>query len=255
MNYNTVYFSPTHTTKRVVEAIGVEMGTCKHHDITLPEQRSKTLSFDTEDVVIFGLPVYSGRIPAFIEDYFRSIQGNQTRCVIVVVYGNRDYEDALLELKDIVIQNGFVPVAAAAFIGEHSFTDEVAKNRPDADDIRECRAFANSIDFDAVGILTVNGKYPYKERKASSPMALAMGPEINDQCQKCGLCVEECPAGALALNGHIMVDKSLCIKCHNCVKTCPFEAITYDDRIVPIRDWLIENFKESKAPEFFYMRG
>ena len=43
---------------------------------------------------------------------------SQTPAVLVVVYGNRAYDDALLELSDIATGAGFVPLAAGAFVGE-----------------------------------------------------------------------------------------------------------------------------------------
>ncbi len=55
--------------------------------------------------------------------------------IAVVVYGNRNYDDALIELKDILESDGFKVVAGAAFIGEHSFSKTLAKNRPDEKDM------------------------------------------------------------------------------------------------------------------------
>lgn len=37
-----------------------------------------------------------------------------TPAIAVCVYGNRDYDDALIELKDAIEANGFKTVAAAA---------------------------------------------------------------------------------------------------------------------------------------------
>lgn len=63
----------------------------------------------------------------------------------VVVYGNRDYEDALLELHDILSENGFVVVAAGAFVARHSIFPDVAAGRPDRDDLDRMAEFAERV--------------------------------------------------------------------------------------------------------------
>ena len=70
------------------------------------------------DLLLIGVPVYMGRVPALIHEWLVSLRLHQTPTVCVVVYGNRVYEDALLELTDIVRGCGGIPIAGGAFIGE-----------------------------------------------------------------------------------------------------------------------------------------
>ena len=95
--------------------------------------------------------------------------------VIVAVYGNRAYEDALIEMKDVVTELGFKPVAAGAFVGEHSFANEefkIANGRPDADDLDQAAAFGKNIAEKLAGVssseldaIEVPGDRPYKDRR------------------------------------------------------------------------------------------
>lgn len=65
-----------------------------------------------------------------------------------VMYGNREYEDALLELNNIVVEAGFQPVAGGAFIDEHSFENDstpIAKGRPDIKDLQKATEFGRTI--------------------------------------------------------------------------------------------------------------
>jgi len=66
---NTMYFSSTDTTKKVVCGIGNKIleninrkTTINNIDFTLPGVREKIVSFTEEDVVIIGVPVYAGRV-------------------------------------------------------------------------------------------------------------------------------------------------------------------------------------------------
>lgn len=249
-----LYFSPTSTTKKAVKTIASTLSSdFINHDITLVHNRKTLPSFTNEDLLVIGVPVYAGRIPLIINDYIHSLKGNQTPVVLVGVYGNRDYDDALLELKDILSSNGFIPVAAGAFIGEHSYTNLVGTNRPDDQDVIILKAFAKDIDdllnhpnIDKLE-LKVKGNYPYKELKTRPPL----GPVVSDQCTLCNACVDVCPSGALSLDQQILVDEQLCIQCCACVKTCSEQAISFKERIGDFEKFLIANCSERKEPEVF----
>ena len=257
INYKTnlLYFSPSGTTKSVLHGIakGMELDILEH-DLTLLNNRKPILNYRKDDLLILGLPVYSGRIPEITESVIKKISGDGTPAIIVAVYGNRDFDDALLEMKDILNDRGFNTIAGAAFIGEHSFTDKVAKGRPDFQDIKIANDFGKDIlkllkDRDPSSIkLSVPGNYPYKERKPSQPL----GPTIDENCTLCGKCVENCPVGALSKKGKIEVDEDICIKCNRCRLWCPEDAITFGGYASNIKKFLMENCSERKNPEIFW---
>jgi len=58
-----------------------------------------------------------GRVPALLMEWLQTIKAQKTPVVCVVVYGNKVYDDALLELKNIMTKCGCKPVACAAYIG------------------------------------------------------------------------------------------------------------------------------------------
>lgn len=224
-----LYFSATGTTAKIVKEIAKGIGEpVKEYDLTLPANRERKLSFDSDNLVIVGVPVYSGRVPGILADYLSGIKGNNTRAVFIVVYGNRDYDDALLELKDIMEKNGFIGVAAGAFIGEHSYTSKVAAGRPDEDDLqtaikfgRDIKAKLNTKNHDlSTTKLIVKGKFPYKEIKSAPPIA----PETDDICINCGACAENCPTQAIDYSNFKDIDAAKCVKCCSCIKKCPVSA-------------------------------
>ncbi len=94
--------------------------------------------------MVIGAPVYVRRLPLNAVKRFKRLWANDTKAFVVVVYGNRNYEDALLELVDLSQELGFIPIAAAAFIGEHSFITRelpIAAGRPDEDDLEKAIEF------------------------------------------------------------------------------------------------------------------
>ena len=116
-----VYFSPTGTTRKVVATVAKHIAralnaTRGEYDFTLPEARTAPLTFADDELVVFGTPVYAGRVPNVLLPYLATIAGNGALAVPVTVFGNRNYDDALVELRDILARGGLYPVAAAAFV-------------------------------------------------------------------------------------------------------------------------------------------
>lgn len=256
---NLVYFSATGTTARVLNAIGAGLGgDIREYDITHAYSRRQGIEFGAEDLVVVGVPVYGGRVPDFLTEYLTRVRGTQTPAALVVVYGNRDYDDALLELKDIMEAAGFIGIAAGAFIGEHSYTRLVATGRPDQQDLQVARDFgsrvvkilANAKDTGRWPPLSVKGNFPYKERGAKHDAI----PHISPDCIECGMCAESCPMQAISWTDFHDIDGAKCIKCCRCVKVCPVQAVSLEDeRVERVRQMLIKNHSQvRREPEMFY---
>ncbi len=257
-NVNLLYFSATDTTKKVIRNIAKGINNdFIEYNLTLPSNRQQCLNFTSKDLVIIGVPVYAGRVPKFLSEYLANIKGDNTPAVYVAVYGNRHYDDALLELKNIMENNRFIGVAGGAFIGEHSYTTKLATGRPDRMDLEIARNFGTEIkdklskyqDILLLPKIEVKGNYPYKERKRSYPMV----PETRDVCIKCGICAANCPMGAIDFNNFEDIDQRKCIKCSSCVKKCPVSAksINHPD-FIKITQYLIDNFSIVRhEPELF----
>jgi hypothetical protein len=95
----------------IAEGIGMPF---RKYDMTLPAgRRTFNEQFSEEDLVIVGLPVYVGRIPMCLDDLYAQLIGHSTQAIAVVVYGNREYNDALIELKMELESHGFNVRSAA----------------------------------------------------------------------------------------------------------------------------------------------
>lgn len=266
---NAMYFSATGTTKKVVCEIANKIlnnidKTITIHtiDFTLPEARKESVAFTKNDVVIIGVPVYAGRVPNVLLKYLNSAKGNGALAVAVVVYGNRNYDDALIELIDILELNDFKIIGAAAFIGEHSFSKILAKDRPDQKDMAIVNDFADKIytkiaTEDKFQSIVVNGNKPYRKyymprNKEGIPVDIRkVTPKTNSNCINCKLCVSICPMGSID-NNDVSKLNGICIKCGACIKRCPTNAKYYDDKdYLRHKEELEIDFSCRKQPELF----
>ena len=253
MALHMFYFSPTGTTRRVVEAIAAGVGDPATHirDCTLDRSASPSV-LSVGDLMIVGLPVYGGRIPVQAESALRALQGNGAACIVAAVYGNRAYEDALLETADLLEAGGFRIIAAGTFIGEHSFDRRLANNRPDQDDLAAAASFGRRAgDKWRAGRWdrpALPGNRPYKERKPGAVWA----PEPGENCAGCGRCTSVCPMQIISPADFSARDPAACIHCCACAKSCPAGArLIRSAAFEKTRDWLLNNFAEPRRPEYF----
>jgi len=265
MNINSVilvYFSPTQTTERIVRSIaqGIQVDIVERLDLTPPEARVREFERMLDELIIIGAPVYSGRIPREAVRRLRRLKGNGTPAGVVVVYGNRAYDDALLELRDLVAELGFRPVAGGAFIGEHSYdreTTPIASGRPDAQDLETAKGFGELIrekmremrTLDERPSLQVPGSFPYQEWDPPSDISPVTD---ESQCTLCGTCARVCPTAAITVRDTVMTDQDTCVLCSACVKKCPTGARAWENPSMKrAAQWLSTNCHERKEPEIF----
>jgi len=225
---NLVYFSPTGSTQSVLRAIvrGMDIEIVEY-DVTDYSRKDIKLHFGAEDFVLFGYPVYSGRVPETFRERLEGVKGQDSPAVLIATYGNREYEDALLEMKNLASENGFRVIGAAAVVTEHSVIRSVAAGRPDAQDIALIAEFSAKLKrkIEEVSIkecakeLSVPGNAKYRKYRK-----IPMTPVASVACTACGLCAKKCPAGAIDARTPRMTDKGKCIGCMRCVRICPPKA-------------------------------
>ena len=241
------HFSPTGGTKKVADAIarGVSMPVC---EVDLTGDVS-AMDLTPGENLMAVVPVYAGRVPGIALERLSKIRGNGQKAVAVVVYGNREYDDALLETKNALEANGFSVAAAGAFIAEHSIVRSVAAGRPDAEDVEIATEFGRKVmqKLDALGSVEVPGNRPYAQHPPTP-----FHPSANESCVKCGLCAGKCPTGAISPEEPRTCDGDLCINCLRCVQVCPLQCRSMPEQFMAwITDMLSKNAAGYKKPVIF----
>lgn len=224
MKVYAIYFSPTGATERVALAIAgamaaevVSMNLCDR------DTDASALDLSTEDVCILAAPAFGGRIPVASVERFRKLAGNGGKAVLVATYGNREYEDTMVELADIAEACGLTVVAGISAVTEHSIAREFGAGRPNAEDLAQLQGFGKQIMVKIAEnpekAVDIPGNRPYKDFGGVS-----MVPKGNKNCVSCGACATKCPVAAIPVEAPGTTNGDLCIACMRCVSVCPVHA-------------------------------
>ena len=250
-------FSPTGGSLKIAGAIAEGTGLPRRlSDVTLPDQRAARTDFSPEALVIFAAPVYFGRVERHAVEAMAALRGQGQPAVVVANYGNRHYDDALRELRDQAVKAGFDPVAAGAFVSEHSFSTPecpMAQGRPDAQDLERAKRFGAEVMArlagGAAGPVAVPGAFPYKDY----PDVHRAPVQHEEKCTLCGLCESLCPVAAISIRDQaVNTDAQTCILCQACVKGCPEGARTDSaPGAKETREHVAPLVRERREPEVF----
>ena len=269
-NIYAVYFSPVGSTGKVTKAAAERAAALLEErtgeripvteiDFTLPEARGEKHVFGKDELVFFGTPTYAGRIPnkalPFVEDLF---EGSSTPLCAVATFGNRSYDDVLREIVSVSAKNGFTPIAAAAIVSRHVFSDIMAAGRPDDEDMEVVRALAEAAagkimdagegDLRRIDLGEPGPYYRPLGRDGEPVNFLKAKPKTdNEKCIRCGMCARKCPLGSIDKEDVTSVT-GICIKCQSCVRRCPTQAKYFDDEQMMSHLAMLEaNYAERRA--------
>ena len=253
----SLYFSPTGSSREigglVARQIAAKLG-CAFQEInyTQPKGRETAVSLDKNDVLLLAFPVYSGRMPRILAGALReSLAGGGVKAIPIAVYGNRAFDDALVEAADILAERGCETVGAIAAIAQHTFDPAIGAGRPDAEDKKRLTEFGDRLaallQSGSLPHPEIPGKRPYLEPKPLPPIS----PATSDACNYCGICAAACPAGVIDAEDEHKIRPG-CILCAACVKYCPQKAKSLPPQFLEaVRGMLAKTAVERREPELF----
>lgn len=252
MSIYSIHFSPTGGTLNVMNILSKELGPAKQIDLCNRMVDFSKYELNEDDVCLVGIPSFGGRVPGVAIERMKKMNINGAKAVAVVVYGNRAYEDTMLELKNEMESAGFHVIAAIAAIAEHSILRQFAAGRPDLDDRAVLESFMDKIKERLASdnlpeTIEVPGNFPYKPY-----FVIPLHPEAREFCFHCGMCSATCPVGAIPMYSPEKVDHDLCISCRKCVSECMFNARSVDPSLLSgLKEKLTQFASDRKENELF----
>ncbi len=247
----SLIFSPTGGTAKVTHCLTSSYEEVREYDFCVPEDELEYPDFTSFDIVFISVPSFRGRVPSLARERIKRYTGNGAKTVITAVYGNREYEDTLIELEDLAEEADFMVVAAVAAVAEHSELRALANGRPDRDDRTKLNSFSLMIkeklrrnDYSKPD---VPGSRPYKPDMADNIPPLPDG-----TCTKCIRCALSCPSGAIDRKNPASTDSTKCISCMKCISVCPSHSRRIPNETIEfLSSFLSGCFLQRKEPELF----
>lgn len=240
MEIYNIYFSPTGGTKKAADIVCRALADGRNVteiDLSVYGENYSRYQFKEGDLCVAAVPSYGGRVPAIVVERLASMSGGGAKAVLMAVYGNREFEDTLVELEDTLAAAGFVCEAAISVVAEHSIVHQYGAGRPDEEDQAELQEFAAEIKRhltragipipEESGAAWIPGNRPYKPFGVVS-----LKPRADNTCVRCGVCAARCPVQAIPTDNPSKTNWEICIACMRCRSICPIQARKLDQTVL-----------------------
>jgi ferredoxin/flavodoxin len=240
-----IYISPGKTTEKISRLLADRFTRDGHQVALLNIGRSGSRSFrevgagifNGVDLIGVGSPVFHMRafepLEAFLEEALPHAAGH-IHAFLYLTYGGITTGRAFLNLSRLLEKHGVPLIGAFKVWAPHFFNPAQYPDPAAAQTVEDfCRRASDNrfraIEWDQVRPVFSNQSrkarmiYPFTEligRLRQLPIHFD-----REKCSGCGRCVNECPAGALRLDGIPVRDRDNCLYCYRCTVVCPRKAV------------------------------
>ena len=244
-----IIFSATGRCEKVADAFCSAFDTVEKIDLSAD---CDSVKIKADQLCLIAAPVYGGCVPSPALENLAQIDGGGAQAIVMVVYGNRAYDGALAQLKLAAQQAGFTVCGGVAALAQHSLITDVAADRPDQQDVKRLKEFAQKVQtMAAEGKLNADielpGTAPQKQTN------LPVHPKATKDCAKCSLCAEKCPAKAIPMDNPQLTQNNRCITCMRCVEICPNGARQLMPKIMKIAGPIMKKVWGKHTENEFYL--
>lgn len=245
MNGALCYFSGTGNTKWIANKISDYF---KENDYNIDFFNIEYKEdFDLEninkyDFLIIGTPVYAGMEPRIVSNFLKKLpKGNNKKCIIYSTQGSNKASAAenisrIINKKgyDVFIQSSIKMTNNYYFaMGKKPTNEYITSTLKEAE--VKCK---NIVDGFIKGDKLIENTNSFKlgVSKVLSKGFIKILPKLSknmiskNDCDKCGLCVRNCPRGNITMENGRAVFHSKCMLCLRCIYLCPKNAITYKNK-------------------------
>ncbi len=241
MKCSLLFFSPTGGTEKVAKILCSSLGSeMQRYDLSDRNFHADHFAPDESGIAVIAMPSFGGRVPSVAAERLSKIKGNGMPCAVLCVYGNRAYEDTLIEMADLAKACDFRVIAAVATVAQHSIMHQYASGRPDMEDEKRLKETGRKISLKLAQSQNEKEFYIPGNRPYRNARGVGLLPKANSACVNCGLCADLCPTGAIDKNNIRRSDKAKCISCMRCVTKCPHSARTVNGVMVSVAAMIIK---------------
>lgn len=240
MKINLYYFSGSGNTKWAADRFKESFHFYGSSVELINIENLERIDIDNCDTIIIGTPIHAEVAPKLVMDFINKLPNNSNgiECVLYATLGANSA--AALDIIRKILKNKGYTVVAQSFIsmpnnyyfgvGKEPSPERINKALDEGqikikkivEEVLKKNKKIDSVSIFRVGIGKVSGKgfMKFLPRMARHLTAI-------EGCNKCGLCLRNCPKGNITFeNGHA-VFHSHCIMCTRCIHICPLNAIRY----------------------------
>ncbi len=240
-----IFISPGKTTEKVSRLLAGRFTRDGHQinmlNIGRPGSRSfgevGAGIFEGVDLIGVGSPVFHMRAFEPVEKFLDESLPHaavQTRAFLYLTYGGITTGKAFLNLS-LLLEKHSVPLVGAFKVwAPHFFNPAQYPDPAAAQTVEKFVHLITANQFHQIDWQQARRMFSYQSRNAGMiyPFTELIGRLRQlpirfdrEKCSGCGRCVNECPTGALRLEGIPVRDPEKCLYCYRCTMTCPRKAV------------------------------